>query len=461
MSHAVGLDIGSTWVKAVAVAADGELLASVRRSTPWCSVGDGGTQMSAGELVATVRDLLDALDVELGGREVRSIGVSGMAEAGVLLDGDGRPAVPVPAWFDPRGAAEFAAQPAALRAEFPRRTGLPVSGLATFAKLLHHRAGGLDLNGLTWLNVPEYVAHVLGGDRYGEVSLVARTGLVDQDTGRPWQGVLDALGVGPELLPPTLGAGADWGRADAVAPPSMRGAVLTVAGHDHLVASVAAGVVRADQLYDSIGTAEALVRVLERPLDPAARGELAAEGVNVVRHMLPGRWTMLAGTRGGLVLRRVLRLAGINDDAGRDALDAEVMALPEAVGAIDVSGAANTSSTLTVRVDTDDVSPARLFAAALAHGTETLRDVVSVMDSRVGPAVETVVAGGWARMAAVRRARAAALPRVRFSARPEDTAFGAALVGRFAAEPAEHDLVDFVSRALMPPAHSRTGGDPA
>jgi sugar (pentulose or hexulose) kinase len=238
--------------------------------------------------------------------------------------------------------------------------------------------------------------------------------------------------------------------------------VLTVAGHDHLVASVAAGVVRADQLYDSIGTAEALVRVLERPLDPASRGELAAGGVNVVRHMLPGRWTMLAGTRGGLVLRRVLRLVGVNDDAGRDALDAAVMALPrEAVGAIDVRGAVNTSSTLTVHVDTDDVSPAQLFAAALAHGTATLRDVVSRMDARVGPADETVVAGGWARMASVRRARADALPGVRFSTRTEDTAFGAALVGRFAAEPAERDLVDFVSRALTPPAHSRTGGDPA
>lgn len=449
----VGLDIGSTWVKAVALTPDGGHLASVRRPTPWHSVGDGGTEMPAAELVATVRELLVALDAELGGHEVGSIGISGMAEAGVLLDAGDRPVLPVPAWFDPRGGAEFATQPAALRADFPRVTGLPVSPLATFAKLLHHRAQGLDLRSLTWLNVPEYVAHVLGGERLGEVSLVARTGLVDQDAGRPWQAGLDALGVGPEILPPTVAAGSDWGRARDV-PRSMRGAVLSVAGHDHLVASVGAGVVHAHQLYDSIGTAEALVRVLEHPLDATTRGLLAEGGVNVVRHMLPGRWTMLAGTRGGLVLRRVLRLVGITDDAGRDALDAAVMALPPgAMGAIEVSGAVNTSSTLTVEVDADDVSPAQLFAAALAHGTDTLHNVVALIDAQVGPAAETVVAGGWAGMASVRRARATALPGVRFSTRAEDTAFGAALVGRFAADPTTDDLVDFVSRALAQPTH--------
>ena len=450
MTCFVGLDVGSTWMKALALTSGGEQVACVRRPTPWQSVGGGGTEMSADHLASTVRELLAALDTELEGRPVRSIGVSGMAEAGVLLDPAGAAVASVPAWFDPRGAAEFAAQPVELRAEFPSVTGLPVSALATFAKLLHHRQSGLDLRGLTWLNVPEYVAHLLGGDRLGEVSLVARTGLLDQDTGAPWAPALDALDVGPGLLPPLATAGSGWGHADDV-PGAMRGAVLTVAGHDHLVASVAAGVVHPHQLYDSMGTAEALVRVLDEPLPAARRGALADAGINVVRHLLPGRSTMLAGTRGGLVLRRVLHLVGIDDDAGRDALDAAVMALPLTAGdAIEVSGALNTSSTLSVRVADDNVSPARLFAAALTHGTDTLRDVVAVLDAEVGPATETVVAGGWARMACVRRSRCNALPDVTFSPRSEDTAHGAALIGAFAADAEHADLIEFVTRNLTP-----------
>ncbi|MDQ4054951.1 MAG: FGGY family carbohydrate kinase [Actinomycetota bacterium] len=453
MSCPIGLDIGSTWVKALALTPDGDQLGSVRRPTPWQSVGEGGTQMHAHDLLATVRELLDDLDAQLAGLRFGSIGISGMAEAGVLLDAAGVPVVPVPAWFDPRGGPEFAAEPDELRRQFPCVTGLPVSALATFAKLLHHRHQGLDLRGLTWLNIPEYVAHALGGDRLGEVSLVARTGLVDQDTGRPWHAALDALGVGEQLLPPTVTAGSDWGRASDV-PVSMRGAVLTVAGHDHLVASVAAGVVAPHQLYDSIGTAEALVRVLEHPLPAATRGALAAAGVNVVRHLLPGRSTMLAGTRTGLVLRRVLHMVGVSDEAGRAALDAAVMALPpDEACAIEVTGAANTSSTMTVRVDADDVSPARLFAAALTHGTDTLSEVVALIDAQVGPPTETIVAGGWAGMASVRRARHAALPGVRYSARSEDTAYGAALIGSFAADPQQHDLIQFVSGSLTPVSH--------
>jgi sugar (pentulose or hexulose) kinase len=455
---AVGIDIGSTWVKAVAVAPDGEHLATARRPTPWHTLPGGGTQTTAAELSRSVSALLVELDAGLSGRPVTSIGISGMAESGVLLAADGQAAAPVPAWFDPRGADLFEAQPAELRAAFPAATGLPVSALATFAKLLDLRSSGLDLRGLTWLNVPEYVAHVLGGDRYAEVSLVARTGLLDQGTAQPWEPALAALGVDSSMLPPLRAAGSPWGRASRV-PPSMVDAVLTVAGHDHLVASVAAGVVHPHQLYDSIGTAEALVRILPQPLPPERRAVLAAAGVNVVRHLLPGRFTMLAGLRTGLVLRRVLNLVGINDEAGRDALDAAVLALPGNIDpALVVDGALNTESSMTVRVDTDDVSPAALFAAALGQATEVLTDVVALIDAEAGAATETVVAGGWTRMASVRRAREAALPGVVFSSRDEDTAHGAALIGAFAADPAAHDLADALSTRATHPPTTLTGG---
>jgi sugar (pentulose or hexulose) kinase len=459
---AVGVDVGSTWVKALAIAPTGEHLATARRPTPWHTLPGGGTQTTAAELSRSVSGLLVELDAELSGRPVASIGISGMAESGVLLDADGNEAAPVPAWFDPRGGDLFQTQPGDLRAAFPAATGLPVSSLATFAKLLDLRSRGLDLGGLTWLNVPEYVAHVLGAERYGEVSLVARTGLLDQGTAQPWDPALAALGVDASLLPPLRAAGSTWGRASRV-PASMADAVLTVAGHDHLVASVGAGVVHPHQLYDSIGTAEALVRVLAEPLPPERRAVLAAAGVNVVRHLLPGRFTMLAGLRTGLVLRRVLNLVGVHDEAGRDALDAAVLALPSATDpALVVSGADNTVSSMTVRVDTDDVSPAALFAAALDHATDVLTGVVALIDAEAGPATETVVAGGWSRMASVRRARETALRGVVFSSRDEDTAHGAALIGAFAADPAAHDLADALSsaqstRATHPPT-TLTGG---
>jgi hypothetical protein len=51
----------------------------------------------------------------------------------------------------------------------------------------------------------------------------------------------------------------------------LRGAILTVAGHDHPVASLAAGALSSGALFDSCGTAEALVRVTERAITPDER----------------------------------------------------------------------------------------------------------------------------------------------------------------------------------------------
>ncbi|WP_375000790.1 hypothetical protein [Aeromicrobium sp. CTD01-1L150] len=486
----LGLDVGSTYVKGQLSDDAGRTLPAVRRPTPWIAVGGSGhggrTEMSAHALVGTVHEILhdvaDQVRTVAADARVRAIGVTGMAESGALLrrqtdrpaSGDGRTAAadnvvrPVVAWFDTRGADALATLcadgsgasapdaldpgafgPDAFDTAFRRHTGLPFDPLASFAKLLTFRREGLDLNGLEWLNVPELVAHVLGGLRRREPSLAGRTGLIDHETQSAWPATLDALGVGPDLLPPALPAGSVWGHADASVPEPLRGAVLTVAGHDHLVASLAAGVHRPDELYASMGTAEALVRVLEHPLDPEARDRLAARGVDVVPHVLPERAVMLAGTRTGLLLRRVLQLVGVHDADGRAALDDAVMALSAVPDGLSVHGAANDDGALSVRADTDGLSPAALFTATLEHSSAALRDVLAVMDSEVPPARRTVVAGGWAQMRSVRRARARDLPGVTWAhGHEEGAALGAAQLAAFAADTTTRDPAPFLASRL-------------
>ncbi|QYM65028.1 hypothetical protein K1X59_04055 [Microbacterium sp. Se5.02b] len=164
-AYMVGVDVGSTSIKLLVTGTDGrqELVAS--RRSPWRSGEHGRAEMSAALVMDTVRELAheaDSLLSERGSYRVLALGVSGMAEAGVVLDPDGRPAAPILAWFDPRGAEEILATPEAFRAEFLGRTGLPVGPLASIAKLLHLRGTGVDLHGQTFLNVPEYVVHSLG-----------------------------------------------------------------------------------------------------------------------------------------------------------------------------------------------------------------------------------------------------------------------------------------------------------
>jgi sugar (pentulose or hexulose) kinase len=465
MSATVGLDVGSTYVKGVLVDQGAEI-GTARRPTPWQSLPHGRSEMAASALFAAVEEVLAELGAS--GTQVVGIGVSGMAEAGALLDADDQVTCAVVAWFDPRGDEDVADMPADLRAEFAGRTGLPLSSLASFTKLWHrNRHEGLQLSERQWLNVPELVTWWLGGARLAEVSLAARTGLLDQDTGQVWPKAVEALGVTTDLVPPLTPAGSVWGTATRHVPVSMDGAVLTVAGHDHLVSSAASGVLDVDTLYDSMGTAEAVVRMLDGVLDRGARERLAAHNVNVVRHMLPGYGVMLAGTRSGLLMRRALQLVGVNDAAGRERIDAEVMALPadRTDLGICVVGADNSDGVLAIRADADGLSPALLVEATLRHGADVLAGVIAHMDAENPPASRSVVAGGWAKMRSVRRSRASVLPLPRYSDLDEDTAYGAALVAAFAAafaaDDSAEDLVTFlVARLARPVAGTPAGLTP-
>ena len=442
----LGLDVGSTYVKVLATTPDGAERSEARRPTPWVSLPIGQTEMDAGQLVATVTDLLAEVAADLeatyGDVQVVGIGVSGMAESGVLIDAAGAVAHPIIAWFDPRGEDEIVRTPDDFRAEFGGRTGLPLSALATVVKLLHLREQGVDPSAYRWLSVAEFVVHSLGGVMAAELSLASRTGMLDQDDAQPWPRALEVLGVGPRFLPPMRAAGHPWGRVAATAatrflPASVVGATLTVAGHDHLVASIAAGTLESHQLYCSMGTAEALVRVLDHPLDYAARGRLARRGINVLRHALPDKSIMLVGTRTGLLLRRVLQLIGVEDAAGRADLDARVMRLPadvvENIDTLSVTGAKNDDGVLRIRAAGDGLSPEFLFAATLRHGTETIKWHLDQMTAEVAPHTQTLLSGGWASMESVRRERASLWPGLTYSSRNEDTAFGAAMFGAYAA----------------------------
>jgi hypothetical protein len=213
-------------------------------------------------------------------------------------------------------------------------------------------------------------------------------------------------------------------------------------------------VVEESQLYDSMGTAEALVRPLRATVPAAERARLAAEGVNVGRHVVPGSSVMLAGSKTGLLLRRVLQLVGISDATGREQLDKLVCELePGAADVVQVTGARNDDGVLAIRTDADGLSPAVLFAATLAHATEEVARLLSLMHASVAPPRSSVVSGGWSQMESVRAARSALLPGVTFSPRTEDTAFGAALFGAFAASQAG-DFIDFVRETTR--AHSPT-----
>jgi tagatose-1,6-bisphosphate aldolase/sugar (pentulose or hexulose) kinase len=433
-----GLDLGSTGIKILVSDASGDEVLIEQLPTPWSHGPGGTTDMTAGDLLDTVRRLLDVVARRLpeatGDSDARlaALAVSGMGETGFLVDYDLQVVAPAFAWFDPRGGEQVAAVPATLRDAFAGVTGIPLGVQVSVAKILHLRDRGLDLAGLRWLDLPAFVVAALGGDVISEYSLASRTGLLDQDTGAPWLDMFAYLGIEPSFLPPLTAAGAALGIADAPwVPDAVNGAALTVAGHDHLVSAISGGTLDSDTYLVSMGTAEVLLRVLDEPLPASSRARLAEHLIDTVRHVVPGKYVLVAGVKSGLLMRRALQLCDITDRAGRDALDARVQALPSesaiADGGIAVSGARNDDGVLSLTIRTDGVDAAELFRAVLLHGNDEVALLVEALDREVPPARRSILTGGWASMACVRTARAAVLPDITTSGRAQDTAYGAAL----------------------------------
>lgn len=430
-----GIDLGSTSLKMLVSDAAGTQIACEQVPTPWRSGRGGVTELDAPTLCAAIDELIAATGVALPvDAVVGAIGIAGMGETGFLVDDELNAAAAAFAWFDPRGADEAASFSPELRAEFAGRTGLPLGAQVSLAKLAHERRRGIPLEDFRWLDIPEFAAAHLGGDIAAEYSLASRTGLLDQNTGEPWPLALAELGVGRGFLPPLRGAGSSWGTATAVCSGPFAGAALTVAGHDHLVAAEAMGSLHPGRYHVSMGTAEVILRVTDEPLSREARGRLADSLINEVRHIVPGRHVIVAGVKSGLLLRRVLQLAGIRDRAGRDQLDADVSELPyEGTlpdGALVASGARNDDGVLHLEIRSDGVSPAELFGAVLRHSNDEIRTLLDAIERELPPATTTTLTGGWVSMSSVQRARSRVLPNLTVSSREQDTAYGAALLAR-------------------------------
>jgi sugar (pentulose or hexulose) kinase len=392
----LGLDVGTTSVKAAVFAADGAEVAHARAATPWRPLPTGA-ELDPDALLAAAIAAADGALRGAGG-PVAAVGVAGMAESGVLADSRGRPVVPTIAWHDTRGAAE-ARRIAAELPDFSERTGLPATSLCTLAKYVWMRQHWPDAaRGARWVNIAEWVVRGLGGEPGTEASLASRTGFYDLHAGTPWDAALAWAGAPAGLAPAHAPSGTPLGRATALA--GARGAMLAVAGHDHLAAAVGAGAAGEGDVLDSCGTAEALVRTTA-PLGREAVRRAVAAGFTVGLHAIAGRHALQGAVWSGTALQAVLDLLGVPSEA-RDALEAA--ALSAEPGSLALHGLDD--DTLTVTGLAPGASPAALYRAALEEvGADGAR-VLARMEAIAGPPKRLVVTGGWAAGEAARAVKA-------------------------------------------------------
>ena len=259
--------------------------------------------------------------------------------------------------------------------------------------------------GHRWPSVPEWVVHRLGGDLVREPSLASRTGLIDQATGSVWTRASRRPASRRASSPRRRLAGTAAGTLrSAHLPPSLRGAALTVAGHDHPVAAVGVGAVGPDELFNSSGTADVLARSLPGVLSgrraPApgpgrtVRGRARAPRDHAAARRRPRRAAAAAGPR----RPRRGRLA-----RARAARPGRPRGRRPAPGPRGLRRRTH-GDDVVLRLR-DDVTPAHVWAAATRYTAAETGALIATIESIVGPHRRAVASGGWTRMESVRAAK--------------------------------------------------------
>ncbi len=427
----LGIDAGTTFCKAAVLTLDGAERSHGRARTPWRTLPDGA-EMDPGELFDAALEAAHAAVASGPEGRIVGLGVTSMAETGVLLDAKGDPVGPCIAWHDARGDREAGEITASIGdAEFVGHTGLRVSEMCTLAKYMWMRSSWPDAHrGRRWLNVGEWIVRSLGGKEVAEASLASRTGFLDVASGAWWPDAL-ALSDAPEdLMPEVAGAGTHAGHVGSVLPVA-EGAALAVAGHDHLCASVGAGAVAPTDIFDSCGTAEAFVRAVKGPLGPQEMRTSVAGGVTVGRHVLGGKQALLGGVRSGLALQRIRDLLGVSEAHERAELDARALELPHESSGLEVADV--TAHRAAITGIGRNVSPGVVWRAAIEAVQERGRAVLDTMQAVGGEWERLIAAGGGLESEAVRIIKREVLGDYERSPVTEAGARGAALIGGVAA----------------------------
>jgi xylulokinase len=290
MHALVGLDVGTTGVKAVAVSEDGEVVARAERGYPLSTPQPGWSEQDPEDWWTAAQAALADLAVE-----PRCIGLSGQMHGLVALDEHDRPLRPAILWNDQRTAAECA--------EIEERVGVD-----RLIELTGNRAlTGFTAPKLLWLRTHEpetfarirrvllpkdYVRLRMTGEHAIDVADASGTLLFDVRR-RAWSDdVLAALDLPAEWLPPVHESTAIGGAGDQAA------------------GALGMGIDRPGPLSVVLGTSGVVFAAL-----PAYRTDPEAR-LHVFCHAVPGTWHAM-----GVMLSAAGSLRWLRDNAVGESYD--------------------------------------------------------------------------------------------------------------------------------------------
>ncbi|WP_421724809.1 FGGY-family carbohydrate kinase [Bauldia sp.] len=278
----IGIDMGTTSLRAIAFDARGRKLAVGSRPTPMDATDTGGT-FDPDRIWVCVQEALTDVGTALAGRPVAGIAVSSIGESPVLIDEAGQSIAPSIVWFDRR--TEPQAERLSETVGYDRIvgiTGLTIHAIGTLPKLMwmtEHWPEAMA-RARHILMMGDWITYRLSGTAVTDPSLASRTLYFDIGQ-RAWsEELLAVAGVDRDRLPELAASGRPVGSLEpavASATGIAGDPVVAVGGHDHVLGAFATGLDRLGTVVNSIGTAEAVLMATPETLTSPETGRRGYE----------------------------------------------------------------------------------------------------------------------------------------------------------------------------------------
>ncbi|GEM86515.1 xylulokinase [Meiothermus granaticius] len=270
----IGLDLGTSGLKVIAVTAQGERVAEASANYPLLTPKPGWTEQNPQDWVEATRKALSELALALRGRyEPVALGLSGQMHGATFLDAQGQVIRPAPLWNDQRtGEACAEIERAIPRGELIQRTGNPaVTGFQLPKLVWLRRAEPEHFARVAQVLLPkDYLGFALTGHMATEPSDASGVGALNL-AARAWDhDILSALdlraGMFPEVLPSHAVSGRlspEWAKATGL----PEGLPVVAGAGDNAGAAIGLGLsqTRPGLGSLSLGTSGVLFVPLETP----------------------------------------------------------------------------------------------------------------------------------------------------------------------------------------------------
>lgn len=320
----LGLDLGTSALKALLIAEDQQPLASASAPLSVTRPYPGWSEQEPGTWIDAARVAIANLNVPLDG--VAGIGLSGQMHGAVVLDKNDAPLRPCILWNDTRAHVEADALDTEL---FRARTGNIVFPGFTAPKLAWLRRHEPDIYRQTRkiLLPKDYLRLWLTGQYVSDMSDASGTSWLNMGA-RTWDtDLLGAMDLGPEHMP-DLVEGPDVSgrlRGDLAAELGLPAGIPVAGGAgDNAASAVGVGVARSGEAFVSLGTSGVLFAAAD------SYAPNAGSALHTFCHALPGRWHQM-----GVILAASDALAWYGRLVGADPAD-----LTRELGALEAPGRA-------------------------------------------------------------------------------------------------------------------------